>query len=176
MAGRTERDLHRQSVPPPCEPQPEARIHWCVGGHAECWNLRFKGQRDWCWLYRDSMRGLECGMAAIGSVPRRKPGHHRSEAPLLRGVQSLSPHVGPLACMAPREVPDSTGSRALVIVFADSHMGRLSCPSCYLGQFPLGAGSHIDCHLSGPWEQMLVGCPCAKVGMKPQLSPRGHAT
>lgn len=58
-----------------------------VWAGVECWTLGSGEQtqgEDQFWLCRNSLKGLECGKAAIGSVQRSHP--VATEAKLLRGV------------------------------------------------------------------------------------------
>ena len=63
MTGRTERDLHRLSLPLPYMAQPEIHIHWCgrgLGAGEQTWG------EDSCWLCENSLKGLECVLPQLG--------------------------------------------------------------------------------------------------------------
>ena len=71
MTYRVETDRHRQPLPHHCPSQPEMHVWWCAQ-----W-LGFSGQ-TWgtnsVWLYRDSWKGLDCGLGHNWVVHRMETG------------------------------------------------------------------------------------------------------
>ena len=76
-----QRKTCRGPAPLPCASQPEMQVCWCEWG----WHWKFGGRErmqegDCCWLCRDSLKGLERGIAAAGGVHRRNPGGQQKQS------------------------------------------------------------------------------------------------
>ena len=166
MAGRTERERETCADDPcHCPASPSLR-HACplvgarLGAEIHCLEDRPRERTAVGWA-ETARRGWSVVWPQPGVFTAEALIRHRSEEPLLSDAQregrgchySLFLHA--LA-------PTSVGSRRT----RPSHrlgapVSMLLCPSCHLSQLQ---------------EQKPVGCPLTEVGLKPQLSPRGHVT
>lgn len=96
VEGKTERDLHRWSIPPLCTPQPETLVPGVVGG----WVLKRGLQRstwgeNWDWLSGDSLKGLEQGVAATEGICRRSLSQPEWQGTIVGGCSRRG--VGPIS-------------------------------------------------------------------------------
>lgn len=103
VAGGAGRDQHRRSLSHCCTSHAAQEPYLLVCATAGCWNSDLSGQtwrEDSVWLFRDSLRGLDCGLACnwrcaqyIAWVHRRSPNvnkHRKGGA-----WPSLSNHIPP---------------------------------------------------------------------------------
>ena len=142
-----------------------------------CWNV---GLGEWAqeensyWLQTDRSEGAGIRSSTIRNVCERNLGCQRSKMPLLSGAQEAGPPLCPLPL-----------SPALVGTRRSTHRSRLPLPSCQYLLWPCWPQwACTPCPLlpppalalEGSQVQVLLGGTHAEVGLKPQLSPWGHAT
>ena len=172
VSRRTERAT-QTVVPPPCTPQTEMCVRWYRGR----WVLKRGAQRTdlgrgLLLAARDSLKGLECGMAASRGVCGRSLGPSKKRSSIVkwhmkgRGYHnSLFLHMPAPALVAPMPQPLPQGRPPLwapapqplpqqALVPQPPPRGLL-CPKCCLGGL-----LHPSRCLSRLQEQMPVGCPC----------------
>ena len=164
--GRTERDLYKWSLPPPCKPQLEmgVSIWYRPGLGAGTQGLEDRPrERTAIGCAETAKRGWRV-QATTRGVHRRNPEPLRKQRTIIKRcvkggeglpLQPLFSSTSPCHNVDP---PRTCLSH---------HCGGHSC-LCGL--------SHPSCHLSQLWEQMPMGCPLTEVGLKPQVSPRSHMT
>ena len=120
--------------------------------------------------------GMGVRNSTTGKVCERSPCCHRSKAPFLSGAQGVGLPLHPLPHAL---ASSSTGTRR------GACLSRLMCPSCQsLLQPHQPWWACVSCPSPPPspptWEGMFgkmpVGRTDREVGLKPQLSPRCHAT
>ena len=183
VAGRTEWDLQRGFMPQPCMPCLRHVSTGVDGGWVlECGVWKANLGRGLLLAARRQPERTRVRKSTTGNTCGGSADRHRSEEPLLSDTQGAGPFAASLPTCQPLPphalgrapagagslVPAAAGSpvcpvptRAPVTPAATTSMPLLTrADSCTPGQ---------------PQKQTPVGGPHAEVGLKPQLSPRGHA-
>ena len=184
-AGRTKRDLHRWTVPPPCMCQSETCVHWCGQGLGT--EIRSSGFRGQAWEKTD----VGCMEIAWRdwNVVRLQPGvfledvhvHQRSKPSLLNGAWEegkgfvFSPflHVpgnSPAGFRKAYRAATEMDSRDPGPASVNSHWSGFLCANHCMSELLSRLLSQR------PWEQRSGGCQCTEVRLKPQLNLKDHTT
>lgn len=115
VAGRTERGLHGLSCHHTAF-HPEMCVCWYLQGLGAGIRGLEDRPRNWCWLHRDSLKGMKCGTATTRGVFIRSLGPPQKQRAIVKWrmkgsegppLQALSPCINP--CL---------------------HEFRRACPSC----------------------------------------------